>query len=51
MVKVFGKLNNKGRLVYLETVFVDDAIRLAADGVYRTFKGDYKSLVFKLIED
>mgnify|MGYP007022159859 CR=1 FL=1 len=51
MVKVFGKLNNKGRLIYLETVFIDDAVRLAADGVYRTFKGDYTNLIFKVVED
>lgn len=50
MIRVYDRLNGNGRPVYLETVFIDDALRLANDGVYRTFKGDYTDLTFKVVD-
>ena len=51
MFKVYGRLTcRRGRRAYLGTVFKEDAERIKAEGVYRTYRGDYKDLIFKAID-
>jgi len=49
MARVFGRKNGRGHRVYLETVSLEDMVRLQAIKVYRTFVADYTNLEFEIV--
>ncbi len=50
MAKVYGRLaSSKSKKVYLGTFTIAEATRIFHEGIYRTWKGDYKEISMKLI--
>ena len=48
MAKVYGRLRGqKTKRVLLAIVPMEDALRIKQEGVYRTFRGDYKEIKIK----
>lgn len=50
MAKIYGRLEgSKTKRVLLATVTIEDAQRIKREGVYRTFRGDYREIKVKPI--
>lgn len=51
MAKVYGRLTgSKTKRVLLATVTLEDAQRIKHEGIYRTFRGDYREIKIKVID-
>ena len=51
MAKVYGRLEgSKKKRVLLCTVILEDAERIKKEGIYRTFRGDYREIKIKPID-